>query len=195
LVRFSKPPHSAALPPLRDVLSTAHHRLLSSLAEQLLNNCSKTLPCSSALARVFGRFTTFFQTDLLTTSESPAKSGHSSPRSSPSRRPAKDAVATTALGNNGRAFRIDCIWVKLYANVSLASRAFLGMRASGTGFTPSNSAKDTLDVLKRCLAQVVLFGDGLERPARIHRPELTQSNFSNASRDVICPDFPIPFPC
>src|ERR1700687_1496808 len=58
-----------------------------------------------------------------------------------------------------------------------------------------NSAEHTLDMLKRCLAQVVLVGDGLEHPAGIYRPELTQTNLSDAVRYVIVPDFPISFFC
>src|ERR1700736_2048406 len=50
-----------------------------------------------ALARVFGRFTTVFRIERLTLRTSPAKSDHSGPRSSPSRRPTYAAVATTAL--------------------------------------------------------------------------------------------------
>jgi hypothetical protein len=50
-------------------------------------------------------------------------------------------------------------------------------------------------VLQCSFAQVVFFGDGLEHSARIHRSELTQTNLSNAVRDVIHPDFPIPFSC
>jgi hypothetical protein len=56
--RFSKPPHSAALPPLRGLLSTAYHIYFNSPAEQLLNICGnrpKSSPKSSSPPRLPGR--------------------------------------------------------------------------------------------------------------------------------------------
>jgi MFS family permease len=60
--RLSKPPHSAALPPLRGALSTAYHRFLSSLAEQLLNNCSA---CPKTLSQPGHNHTLSHVLDLL----------------------------------------------------------------------------------------------------------------------------------
>jgi len=47
-----------------------------------------------------------FQIEQMTVMASSEKSGHSTPRSSPSRNPANEAVATAALGNNGNTSRM-----------------------------------------------------------------------------------------
>src|SRR5271165_7064958 len=85
------------------------------------------------LARVLGSLTTAFEIERLTVSVSPAKSGHSTPRSSPSRGPATEAVATAAFGQQRQHLENAQNLDQVVSVVSPGSRAFRGILAPSTG--------------------------------------------------------------
>src|SRR5438128_617016 len=92
---------------------------------------------------------------------------------------------------------------KLYANVSPGSRAFLGIRAPWTRFTPSKApsffawVKTAPSTLLMCCSVVLVrsFSSAIAFSMRLASTELPHANRSDTLRNVVDPDFPIPFLC
>ena len=160
-------------------------------------NCRMT-GTGFALARVFGWFTTVFQTERFTPRHHPNNpsiptravrrlGGQQRP---PSRRLLWEAEAENpefdksepGCTRTSRPVRVRSLEYGLPDRIRTIERAFI-LRMS------ENAAEDALDMLQGGFAQVIFIGDCLQHSAGIHRSELTHTNVPDAIAYVIVPDF------